>query len=118
MSDNNQQQQPNGDRMDRFERGLEHLAEAQASHEAAAETRFQAAEARFQVLTEALTRLTGVVEHLAEAQRAYGEETDRRFREARRETDERFRDTGERLNALIRVVDDLVRKRPPERPAN
>ncbi|MCP5112360.1 MAG: hypothetical protein GY953_16165, partial [bacterium] len=102
-----EQQQPNGDRMDRVERGLDHLLDMQAKHEAAAESRFRrieaAAEARFETLTEALIRLTGVVEHLAEAQRAYGEETDRRFR-----------NTDERLNALIKVVDGIIRKPPPE----
>jgi hypothetical protein len=113
MADNQQRQPDNGNRMDRFERGLEHLLAAQAKHEASAETRFQRAEARMDTLNEALTRLVGVVDHLAEAQRVDGEETDRRFRE----TAERFRDTDERLNALIKTVDEMIRRRPPEAPS-
>ena len=113
MADNQQRQPDNGNRMDRFERGLEHLLATQAKHEASAETRFQRAEERFQraearmdTLNEALTRLVGVVDHLAEAQRVDGEETDRRFR-----------DTDERLNALIKTVDEMIRRRPPEAPS-
>jgi hypothetical protein len=67
MADNEQRQPDNGNRMDRFERGLEQLLAAQAKHEASAET-----------------------------QHAYGEESD------------------ERLNAHIKTVDEMIRRRPPE----
>ena len=102
-------QQPiNGHRIDRIERALEQVISVQATHQ------------------EALVRLTAVVDHLAEVQHTHAEETDRRFRETDgrfRETDElfrelreRFRETDERLNSLIEIVDDIIRRRPPEKP--
>ncbi len=101
-----EQQQPDGDNMDRFERDLEHLLQMQAKHKSAARSRLQRietdTEARFDNLTEALIRLPGIVEHLAEAQRAWGEETDRRFRQ-----------TDARLNALIKFANGIIQKPPP-----
>jgi hypothetical protein len=38
----------------------------------------------------------------------------RKLAESQRLTDEHLRHTDERLNALIAVVDDIVRKRPPQ----
>lgn len=50
---------------------------------------------------------------MADSIRELAAETARRFRD----TDERFRDTDERLSALIKIVDDIVRKRPPSQGA-
>jgi hypothetical protein len=39
------------------------------------------------------------------------------IRELASETTRRFRDTDERLSALIKIVDDIARKRPPNQGA-
>ena len=86
-----QPQPPNGDRLDRIERALEHLVSVQGSHE----TRLGRLEAGMQGLVDLLGTLA--------------QQADRRFLE----TDQRFRDTDDKLNALIRIVDDWIRHQPP-----
>jgi hypothetical protein len=52
--------------------------------------------------------LTGTIQELAEAQKR----TEQRMKELSEAADERMKATDERLNALIGVVDGLVRNRP------
>ena len=98
------------ERMDRFERGLDHLLQAQAKHEAAAETRFQRIEGDIE-------DLAGLIRQLAEHADQKMAATDERIRRMSEETDRRFRATGEHLNTLTNIVDELIRKRPPEAPS-
>ncbi len=99
---NEQQRQPdNGSRMDRFERGLEHLLKAQATHEARAAARFEELERARQEFGSDLSQLLKAQVLLTDSQRS--------LIEAQRQTDER-------LDALIQVVDPIIRKRPPEAP--
>ena len=140
-----QQHRDNHSRLDRIERLLEHLAEAQAKHEAGAEARLQRGDERLNHLLEAQTehgtrldriegnieKTVGLIRQLAEHAdkkmaatderiRQMSEETDRRFRETDerfRQTEVRFRETDERLNALIKILDGVIRKRPPQAPS-
>ena len=124
MSDNEQQQQPNGDRMDRFELGLERLLKVQASHDARIERLLGVQSdhaARHQMAELRLDRIERSLDGLVSLQQRHERELDglmEIIQRHSRETAERFRDTGDKLNTLVRVVDDLVRKRPPEAPAN
>ncbi len=53
------------------------------------------------LLTDRLDKLAQIV---SEEQKATAERS--------KETDERFRETDEKLNALIKIVDDMIRNRP------
>jgi len=128
-----QQQQSNGDRMDRFERGLEHLLEAQVRHETRSAARFERIERgqvefrtdlaqllKAQVLiTDAQRKVTDAQREVIDVQR---EVTDSqgKLTDSHRVLDEKLaalaeaqRETTEKLNALIALVDGLV-KRPPQ----
>jgi len=107
-----QQQQPNGNRMDRFERGLEHLLEAQVRHETQSAARFERIEhgqVEFRTdlaqLLKAQVLITDVQSKLTDSHRLLDKKL-AALAEAQRET-------TEKLNALIAVVDGLV-KRPPQ----
>jgi chromosome segregation ATPase len=71
-------------------------------------------------IAEEQRRLTEEQRHMAEEQRRLTEEqrrlteAQRRLTEAQTRLEEAQRHTEERLNALIAVVDDLVRRRPPQ----
>jgi|SRR5260370_26132570 len=58
------------------------------------------------LLTDHVEKLTLNVDKIAKAQRQLAE-AQRKLAEAQRETEER-------LSALIHIVDDIIRKRPPE----
>ncbi len=127
MADDQQRQSGNGDRMDRFERGLEHLLETQASHEAWAAARFEETERSRKefradlaqlltaqvLLTDAQRKSDEKIASLAESQHSI-EQSQRKFDESMAALAESQREAGVKLNALIKVVDDLIRKRPPE----
>ena len=95
-------------RLDRIERAIEHLVSVPANFEARLDRLLGAQEAQqqqlgslqqdHQQLLKAQVVLDDTVERLAEEQR--------RLAEAQRHSDER-------LNTLIKGVDDLVRGRPP-----
>jgi septal ring factor EnvC (AmiA/AmiB activator) len=102
-------------RMDRFERGLEALLQAQAglqTHVARHDAEFAELRNLFgrsltvvEALAVRVTDLTAKVEDIAEAQRRTDEKL-AQLADAQRHTDDR-------LNALIAVVDDFVRRQPP-----
>jgi hypothetical protein len=59
--------------------------------------------------------LTDRVDKLAQAVSESRKVTDELIKQAAersKETDERFRETDQKLNALIKIVDDLIRNRP------
>ncbi len=109
----------NGSRLDRIERGLEHLLETQARHAAAAEVRFERIERTQQEFRSDLSQLLKAQVVLVDAQLTTNEnlaalaEAQPKTVESQRKTDEKLRETGEKLDALIQVVDDIVRGRPP-----
>ena len=98
-------------RMDRFDRGLQHLLETQAKNAAAAEVRFEKIERNQQELQSDFSQLLKAQVLLVDAQLKTNEKLDALV-ESQRKTDEKLRETGEKLDALIRVVDDIVRGRP------
>lgn len=127
------QQPPNNNRLDRIEHALERLVSLQASHESRfdrIELSVQASHTRLDRVETAMDRFQAGLDHLLAAQAGHetrldrletgieglvgligtlAQEIDRRFRE----TDERFRDTDERLGALIRIMDEWIRRQPP-----
>lgn len=108
--------------MDRIERAIEHLLEVQARYE----TRSDNWERHFEVIDARLDRITAVqdrherdfdglmeiVQRNSEAHAKVARDIDG-LREAMQRNADAQRDTDERLNALIKVVDDLVRQKPP-----
>ena len=131
---NPQPQPPNGDRLDRIERALEGLAQSDARLARRVETLLDMQgdasarqqrhndaiapiheeHARFRTdLRELLTAQVFLTDNQRQADaklKQFGEETDRRLRELA----EAQQHTDANLNALIAVVDDIVRKRPPQ----
>ena len=93
------------ERMDRFERALGHLLETQAGQQTAIDKLILLQ----QRADENINRTLGVVESVAEAQRENGRDI-ARLSAAQQRTDAVMAEMGERLNALIRVVDDVVRR--------
>ena len=91
----------NGDnpRLDRIEKILEVLTNVQQDMHQEHQMLLRAQV----VFGDQLTKLGEKIDKLADAQKALAEHTD-----------ERFRDTDERLGALIKIVDELIR-RPGER---
>ena len=85
-------------RMDRIERALELLI---ADHELFRE--------EHKALLTTQVMLTDNLNKLAEVQR----KSDERWSELSRQLDERFAATDERINALITVVDGIIRRPPP-----
>ena len=109
------QPQPNGDRMDRFERGLERLLSVQAEHQTRLDRIEREAERTQSQIREQGENIHGLIDvaqaHQASLERliVFSEETAQRFRDSA----VRSRETDERLNALIKIVDEVVRKQPP-----
>jgi hypothetical protein len=103
------------ERLDRFERALEHLLKITASqsermdrHEAAMENILRSQQQLVTaqvVLTDNLGKLVGNMEKFAGGMEQLSHLVER-IGEAQQHTDER-------LNALIQIVDDLVRRTPP-----
>jgi phage-related minor tail protein len=91
----------NGDnpRLDRIEKILEALTNVQQDMQQEHQMLLRAQI----VMGEVVTKLGEKIDKLADAQKALAEHTD-----------ERFRDTDERLGALIKIVDELIR-RPGDR---
>ena len=87
----------NGDspRLDRIEKILEVLANVQQDMQQEHQMLLRAQI----VLGEVVTKLSEKVDKLADEHKALS-----------KETNERFRDTDERLGALIKIVDELVRR--------
>jgi len=100
------------ERMDRFERAMGHLLETQAGQQTAID-KLLLLQQRADIN---INRTLDLVESLAVAQRETDEElkaTNRIVAElatAQRRTEGAMAETNERLNALIRVVDDIVRR--------
>ncbi|MGH9326344.1 MAG: hypothetical protein ACRD2B_06620 [Terriglobia bacterium] len=95
------------------EKTMQFIVEIQAKHDATlqqileTQARHDERFLRFQEQTEERFRtLVDVSMSLTHNLQALSEETDRRFRE----TDERFRETDYKLNALIDVVEKLVKR--------
>ena len=65
------------------------------------------------VLTDRLDRLAQTVKEMADAQAKARKEQ----AEARKEQTEAGKSIDDRLNALINILDDLIRKRPPQSPS-
>lgn len=107
-----QQQQPNGDRMDRFERGLEHLLEAQVRHEAESAARFERFQRQQEEFRTDLSQLLKAQVLVTDSQVKITD-SHRLLDEKLAALAEAQRETTEKLNALIAVVDGLV-KRPPQ----
>jgi methyl-accepting chemotaxis protein len=120
----------NGERWDRIEHDLKHLAASVVRHDSQIEKLTE----HHQQLEGAFARLIGIqsqfVEEVARRFRETDErmrqtaeqlrETDERMRqtaEQLRETDERLRHTDDRVNALVDTVDSIVRRLPPPAPA-
>ena len=109
------------ERFERIERTIEFLAQSQARADAS-QARFEANQAIFDVKmahlhtdVETLVRVQEghqvLVEMLLESQRKT-EESQRKTDERMRELAEQTKHTDERLNALIKVVDGIITKRP------
>jgi len=109
-------------RMDRFERGLEHLAQNSAKHD----EEISALTAKVSEIAALLNRTLGVVGAIAEAQKQLTEaqkqaaeaqkqaaEAHKQLAEAHKQLAEGQKDTDSKLNALIGVVDDLIRRDRP-----
>lgn len=123
MSNNQQQQPPNGDRMTRVENALDRLVSIQASHDARIERLIsgQADHAARHKLAELrLERIELALDSVVSVQQRHEQELDGLMEIIQRsaaETAQRFQDTGERLNALIKIVDGII-QRPPPPPAS
>ncbi len=89
MSD--QQQQPNGDRMDRVERGLDRLVSVQGEHQT-----------RLDRIERDIEGVIGLIRQLAQ-------HADQRFEQLTQAQQQ----TDESLSALIQIVDGVIRKPPP-----
>jgi len=64
-------------------------------------------------LRDGLTRMVAVVNQLAVAKREFAQYTEQRFQQlaqAQQRTEEKLQGVADDLNALIKVVDDLVRR--------
>lgn len=105
----------NADRLDRIEQALEHLISVQASHDNSITGLFAVQaqhQARLDRIESHLEGLAGDIESLVSLIRTLAEQADRRFADLA----EAQRHTDERLNSLIKMVDDIVRGRGPEPP--
>jgi len=104
-------------RLDRIERAIENLVAAQAKHEAAAEIRFARIEGVLERISSTQDRheqeLDGVMEILQRSSTEF-EQRFKAFEQRFKAFEERSKATEEKLNALISIVDDLVRRRPPQ----
>ena len=104
----------NGDANERFER-IERVLEAMVTRHVHLEARHDAIETDFKRLLTAQIQLTEDQRALSEDLRALAE-TQSALAETQRATEQRLADfvahTEERINALISIVDDLVRRTP------
>jgi len=116
---------PNGheeSRMDRFERGLEHLLQSVARHDvqiAALADRQNAIDSSVEKVLDAQRQLlTAQVVFVDETRKAFSLVADaqQKSADAQRRTDEKIQELSGKVDTLIDVVDNVIRRENPQRP--